>query len=280
MADCYGRLVWYSALSPVDGGEQAKAAATRARELDPNLGEARASLALVLFWYEWQWPEAEKEFRYATELAPNCADAHNWYAAYLNVMGRFDEAAAEQRIAEELDPLSLTIAMNAADPAYFARSYDRAIEYLKNVLKREPRFVPAHYNLGRAYAAKGEYEEALSAFETAARLSGNRQASAALAYACARTGRLAEAKRRLEEIEGLAKTGYFPAPQLALVYLGLNEPEKALNLLEQGVAEKSYWMIYLNADPLYDGVRSHPRFTRLLERLKFRPSTVGLAARP
>lgn len=275
MANCYGRLVWYAALSPADGGEQAKAAATRALALDPSLGEAHASLALVRFWYDWQWPEAEKEFRRAAELAPNYADAHNWYAAHLNVMGRFEEAAAEQKDAQELDPLSLTIAMNAADPSYFARRYDRAIEHLKNVLKREPRFVPAHYNLGRACAAKGEYEEALSSFETAARLSGNRQAPAALAYACARTGRLAEAKRLLEEMEGLAKIGYFPAPQLALVYLGLDEPEKALDLLEQGFAEKSYWMIYLNADPLYDSLRSHRRFARLLERLKFVPPTVG-----
>jgi TolB-like protein/Tfp pilus assembly protein PilF len=280
MADCYGRLVWYAALSPADGGELAKAAATRALELDPGLGEAHASLALVLFWYDWRWPEAENEFRRAAELAPNNADAHNWYAAHLNVMGRFDEAASQQRIAEELDPLSLTIAMNAADPSYFARRYDQAIEHLKSVLTREPRFIPAHYNLGRAYAAKGDYEEALSAFETAARLSGNRQASAAQAYACARTGRLAEAKRMLEEMERLSKTRYLPAPQLGLIYLGLEEPEKALDLLEQGFEEKSYWMIYLRADPLYDGLRSHQRFTRLIERLKFGPPTIGLTARP
>jgi len=279
MADCYGRLVWYGALSPADGGERAKAAATRAVELDPLLGEPHASLALIQFWYDWRWPEAENEFQRAVELAPNYADAHNWYAAYLNVMGRFDEAAEEQRTAEELDPLSLTIAMNAADPSYFARRYHQAIEHLKTVLKREPRFVPAHYNLGRAYAAKGDYEEALSAFDTAARLSGNRQASAALAYACARTGRLAEAKQMLDEMERLAKSSCFPAPQLALIYLGLDEPEKALDLLEQGFEERSYWMIYLSADPLYDGLRSHQRFTRLLERLKFGPPAIGLSAR-
>ena len=280
MADCYGRLVWYSALSPAEGGEQAKAAATRALELDPSLGEAYASMALVRFWYDWNWLDAEKDFRRATELAPNYADAHNWYAAYLNGMGRFDEAAAEQRIAEELDPLSLTIAMNAADPSYFARRYDSAIEHLQNVLKREPRFFPAHYNLGRACAAKGEYEQALAAFETAARLSGNRQAPATLAYASARTGRLAEAKHMLEEMEGLARTRYFPAPLLALVYLGLDEPEKALDLLEEGLVEKSYWMIYLKSDPLYDGLRSHQRFTHLLEQLKFNPPAIGLAAWP
>jgi tetratricopeptide (TPR) repeat protein len=90
-------------------------------------------------------------FRHATGLRPNYADAHNWYAAYLNVMGRFEEAAAEQRIAEELDSHSLTIAMNAAEPYYFGRRYERAIEIFPGVLSREPRFFPAHYNLGQAY---------------------------------------------------------------------------------------------------------------------------------
>jgi tetratricopeptide (TPR) repeat protein len=194
-------------------------------------------------------------------------------------MGRFDEAAAEQRIAEELDPLSLTIAMNAADPFYFSRRFDPAIRHLENVLQRAPRFFPAHYNLGRALALKGLCEEAIEAFDTAARLSGNQLAPAALAYACARSGRQAEAKRILEEMEGIARIRYFPPPQLALVHLGLGQYEAALDQLEKGLAEKSYWMIYLNADPLYDELRSHPRFTRLMEQLKFGPRMIGLAAR-
>jgi TolB-like protein/Tfp pilus assembly protein PilF len=272
LADCYSRLVWYARLAPADGSEQAKAAATRALELDPNLGEAHASLALVRFWYEWRWQDAEDEFRCATELAPNYAEAHNWYASYLNVMGRFDAAAAEQKLAEELDPLSLTIGMNAADPNYFSRRYDRAIEHLRNVLNREPRFVPAHYNMGRVLAAQGDYDAALAAFESAASLSRNKQASAAVAYACARTGRLAEARRMIEEMEGLARSGYFPAPQLALAYLGLHDTDRALDLLEQGFEERSYWMIFLKADPLYDGLRYHPRFVRLLERMNFQPA--------
>jgi TolB-like protein len=120
MADCYGRLGWFGTLPACEAGVKAKAAATRAIRLRDRLGEAHASLALVSFRHEWKWAKAEREFREAIDLKPNYAAAHNWYAAFLNVMVRFDEAAKEQRVAEELDPLSLTIAMNAADPYYFA----------------------------------------------------------------------------------------------------------------------------------------------------------------
>ena len=271
IANCHGRLVWFSAASPLEGGAKAKQAAMHALELDPELSEAHASMALVHFWFEWDWAAAEREFRRATELQPNYADAHNWYAAFLNAMGRCDEAMSEQRMAEDLDPLSLTIAMNGADPHYFLRHFDGAIEHLERVLRREPRFFPAQYNLGRAYALKGLYTEALEVFETAARLSGNRQAGAALAYASARAGMAGEAKKLMQEMEQAAAVRYLASPQLALVHLGLGEMEKALDRLERGFEERSYFMIYLRADPFYDELRSHPRFTALLDRLAFPP---------
>ena len=279
IANCYGRLVWFSAMPPLEAGPKAKDAATRALEIDPNLGEGHASMALVRFWYEWNWLEAEREFRRATELRPNYAEGHNWYAAYLNVMGRFREAAAEQKLAEELDPLSLTIAMNAADPHYFARRYDPAIESLKLVLRREPRFSAAHFNLGRVCAQNGMYEEAIAAFESAAQLSGNRQASAALAFAHARAGRITEARKILADVQQLAVLHYLPSPQLALIHLGLGETDQALDRLEQGFEERSYWMIYLKADPVYNDLRAHPRFIRLLERLDFESSAASHGVR-
>jgi len=279
MADCYGRLVWFCSATPLDAGAKAKAAAEQALKLDSRLAEAHASMALVRFWYDWNWDEAEREFLHATRLRPNYADAHNWYAAYLNVMGRFGEAAAEQKIAEELDPQSLTIAMNAADPYYFGRSYEQAIEIFQGVLSREPRFFPAHYNLGRAYIQMGRYDDAAEAFRVAARLSGNRQAAHVLAYALGRAGRTSEARAILDEMTALATTRYVPAPQLALIHLGMNEPERAADLLESGLAEKSYWMVYLRADPIFDGIRSHPRVARILSSMKL-PVHAAAGRRP
>ncbi len=270
IADCYGRLAWYGALPPREASPRAKSAATRALEIDDLLGEAHASMALVRFWYEWNWPEAEHEFRRAIELRPNYAPAHNWYAAYLNAMQRFHEAAAEQKIAQELDPLSLTIAMNAADPYYFTRQYSSAIQNLEGVLQREPNFYPAHYNLGKAYALAGRYQEAIAAFETAVRLSGVPGANTALAYAYARAGQRAEAQAIRKQVEELAATRYIPAPQLVLSSLGLDEKSKALTQLEKGFEERSYLMIYLKADPIYDALGSEPRFINLLEQMNFR----------
>jgi TolB-like protein/Tfp pilus assembly protein PilF len=269
IADCHGRLVWYSAALPLEGGAKAKRAAARALELDAELSEAHASMALVHFWYEWDWAAAEREFKRSTELRPNYAEAHNWYAAFLNAMGRCDEAAPEQKLAEELDPLSLTIAMNGADPHYFKRRFDPAIEQLERVLAREPRFFPAQYNLGRAYALKGMHPEAIAAIEMAARLSGNRQASAALAFVYARVGRTGEARAILSEMEQAAAVRYLASPQFALVHLGLGETDRALDWLKRGFEERSYFMIYLQADPFYDELRSQPRFTLLLDKMGF-----------
>lgn len=269
MADCYGRLAWYGVLRPREASPKAKLAASQALEIDDRLGEAHVSMALVCFWYEWNWPEAEQEFRRALELKPNYAQGHNWYAAYLNAMQRFEEASGQQKIAQELDPLSLTIAMNGADPYYFKREYAAAIDCFEAVLKREPYFFPAHYNLAKAYALIERYPEAIAGFEAAARLSGVKFANTALAFAYGRDGQTAKAWELQQEIETLATRTYVPGPQLALGYLGLGETDKALSELERGFEERSYLMIYLKADPIYDCLRSEPRFITLLERMNF-----------
>ena len=265
MADCYGRLGWFGMLPAREAGEKAKAAATEALRLEDGLGEAHASMALVGFWHEWNWAAAEREFRQAIELKPNYAAAHNWYAAFLNVMLRLDEAVKEQKIAEDLDPLSLTIAMNAADPYYFANQYFSAIECFQQVLKRDPKFPAAHYNLGRAYQQARLYKEALDAFQTAARLSGVPQANAALAHVYARLGETARAQAILDQMEESAAE----PTRLALIFLGLGEVDRALEKLWQAFEERSFWMVYLQADPVYDELRSHPRFIELLERMNF-----------
>src|SRR5258708_23794357 len=121
-------------MRPFAEGAHVKAAALRAVELDPAQAFGHAALAVVRFWFDWDWTAAEREFRLAIELGPNNADTHNLYGAFLNVMGRLPEAAAMQRLAEDIDPLSLTIAMNAAAPLHFSRRYDLAVEQLQSLL--------------------------------------------------------------------------------------------------------------------------------------------------
>lgn len=266
IADCSGLLCWFGALSPGEAGPRAAAAATRAIEIDPSLSEPHASLGVVKFWYEWDWQAAEEEFLRSIELNPSYAPARQWYASYLTAMGRLDEAQAEHRRARELDPLSLMLNMNAADPFFHGRQFDRAIAHLVALLEQEPRFSPALFNLGRAYVQEGMYGEAIAAFEKALQFSGNREGRAALAHAYALAGRTEEARSILRELKENGEGRYLASPMIARIYLGLGEKDKAFEWLRKGVDERSYWIVFLKMDPVYDSIRSDPQFQQLLKR--------------
>lgn len=269
IADCLGLLCWFGALSPRDAGEKASAAATRAVELDPSRSEAHASLGLVRFWYQWDWKGAEEEFLRAIELNSSYATAHQWYAAYLGAMGRLDEAREELVRARETDPLSVVIRMNAADPLFFGRQYDRAIEHLRALLDHEPCFAPALFNLGRVCVQKGMYEDAIRAFDQALEWSGNREGDCALAHALGLAGRSNEARKILRESTGRRDGRYLASPLIARIHLGLGETEQAIEWLRKGIEERSFWCVFLNADPVYDEIRAEPRFQELLRLMRF-----------
>lgn len=264
IADCCGLLSWFGALAPKVAGQKAAAAAKRAIEIDASLSECHASLALVRFWYEWNWEEAEKEFLRAIELNPSYISAYQWYAAFLNTQGRFDEAQAAQRSARELDPFSLLSTMNVAGPLFFSRQYDRAAKQVAAVLEQEPRFFPALLLLGRVYVQMELYAEAIAAFEQAFQLSHQQEALLALAHAYALAGRTEEAKIILEKMENDKIGRYVASPMIAHIHLGLGEFETALDWLQKGLEERSYWMVFLKEDPVYDPIRTHPKFAELL----------------
>ena len=270
IADASSLLCWFGALAPSEAGPRAGKAAARAIEIDPSLSEPHASSALVKFWYEWDWQAAESEFRRAIDLNPSYASAHQWYASYLNAMGRTQEAQAEHRQAWELDPHSLMMSLGTADPYFYARQYDRVIKHLLGLLEQEPRFFPTHFNLGRAYIQKGMHGEAIAAFEKAVEYSGNRSGNAALAHACALAGKTEESRKMLAELRANAAGRYVPAPMIARIYLGLGEIDRAFEWLKKGVEERSYWNAFLKMDPVYDPIRNDPRFQELLEGVGFR----------
>jgi len=267
IADCYSLLCWYGAYAPSEAGPKAAAAANRAIAIDGALCEPHASLALVKYWYEWNWKQAEKEFLRAIELNASYATAHLWYASYLNTMGRLEEATVVQRAAREMDPLSLVINMSAADPYFFARDYDRALAHLRLILEQAPRFFPALFNIGRVYVQKGMYGNAILAFEKAVALSGNREGLPALAHAYALAGRTEEAKTILQELKNTADGRYLASPMIARIHLGLGECDQAFEWLNKGVDERSFWSIFLKMDPVYDPIRTDTRFKNLLKRV-------------
>lgn len=264
LSDCWGMLCWFGALPPSEAGFRAAEAATRALRIDDSLGEGHASLALVRYWYEWNWRGAEQEFLRAIQLNPSYAPAHQWYASFLCAMGRLDEAHVQHKLARQLDPLSLMIRIGAADPFFYARQYDDAIGQLRAILEQEPRFFPALFNLGRVYVQKGMYAEAITAFEKAVQLSGNREGRPALAHAYARAGRTSVARSILAEMKINNGGRYSASPMIARIYLGLEEIDEAFEWLHKGIEERSYWIVFLKMDPVYDEIRSDPRFRELL----------------
>ena len=266
IADCCTLLIWFGALWPREAGGRAATAAARALELDPGLGEAHASMGLVRFWHTWDWKGADEMFRRSIELNPSYAMARQWYASFLNAMGRHAEAREQLLRAREIDPHALIIQMNMADSPFFERDYERAVQYLEGLLRNVPQFFPALFNLGRAYVQMGKYQEAIAAFEKAIQLSGNREGKPALAHAFALAGRTEEARRILDEIKSDPSGRYVAAPMIARVHLGLGEPDETIQWLEKGYEERSNWMSFLMVDPVWDSLRKDPRFRSLLEK--------------
>lgn len=270
LADTYSLLgaAGYDVLRTVEAMEKARAAANRALLMDEELAEAHASLGFVNYSYDWDWSNAEKEFRRAIALNQNYATAHQWYSEYLSDLGRPEEAFAEARAALALDPRSLIVNENLARPYYFARRFDQAIESSRKTLEMDPNFPIAHLRLGRAYAAKSAYREAVEEFQRFSTLSGNTPlAAASIGNVLARSGDRAGAIRTLDELTKISKQKRVPPICFALVYVGLSNNDRALHWLERAYEERSDFLPVLKVDPLFDPLRLDPHFQDLLHRM-------------
>jgi TolB-like protein/DNA-binding winged helix-turn-helix (wHTH) protein/Tfp pilus assembly protein PilF len=261
-------MPWGGDMSPKEVLPQAKAAATKALEIDDSLGEAHLALARVIQLHDWEWTLVEKEYRRALELNPNDAMAHNWYGEYLQEMGRNEEASAQTRQALMLDPLSPASANELGYTFYTARQYDQAIRAFQRALELEPDYVDPHVGLGWVYGEKQMYGEAIAELEKAVNL-GNRHEFivASLGKVLGDSGRRQEARKLLEELEERSKHRYISHCLIALVQIGLGERDQAVASLEQGYTDRDQWMLYLKVDPHLDDLRSDPRFKDLLRRV-------------
>jgi len=266
LADCYVLLPAFSGLPPAEPMQEARAAATKALQLDEGLAEAHTSLALITENYDWDWPAAEKEYRRAIELNPNYATAYQWYAEYLTWLGRFEEAARVSERARELDPLSLIIAADNGAIFYYSRQYDRAETKLNAVLEMDPNFSPAH-KVRVVYVEKGQFADALADIEKCRTLFGMSVYWSSLAYTYGRSGQAAEAKHALDELERLNPGQPLNPAAMAWAYAGLSDKDHTLLWLNKGYAQRSNTMTALKVEPAYDFLRSDPRFQDLIHRV-------------
>jgi TolB-like protein/DNA-binding winged helix-turn-helix (wHTH) protein/Flp pilus assembly protein TadD len=246
---------------------KAEAAARRALELDPESGEAHAALGLIAMNYEWDWAKAEREYKLALGLSPNDALAHHWYGEFLTGQGRFEEALAELRRAEELDPLSLAITADRGKALYFSRRYDEAIAQLEKALEMDPGFVQAHYVLVRAYGQKGAAREAENALGNLRHTTGETPAYWALVSVVdAKIGRRDGVRQAVEK--GRVSAGAAPDPAIMLyLEIGEGDANEAFAWLDRCYEKHSTAMTSLRVNPDYDGLRGDPRFAKYLERV-------------
>lgn len=258
----------WGSTSSRESNSKARDAAEKAMVLDVTLAEPHVALALIKEQYDWDWIGAEREFQQALKLNPNYATAHQWYGEFLVFMERTEEAIKALRRAKELDPLSPIINTQVGYPYYCARQYDEAIVEFKKALELEPNFAPALNYLARSYQAKGMDDEAMSTFHKAVEHSGGSPVMAArLGWAYAKTGKTAEARRILRELEAEAKTRYVAPCLIAALYVGLGDNEEAFVWLEKAFQERDVLLMTLNIESHLDPLRSDRRFQDLVRRV-------------
>lgn len=265
LADAYSVLgnYRYGSLPADECFQRARAAAQKAVEVDDELAEAHASLALIKLDSEHDVEGAEVEFRRAIELNPSYATAHHWYSDFLASLGRADEALAEAERADQLDPLSPIISTTVGERLYFARDYERAAERLHRTLELDPNFIQARFILGLVYVRQGRRAAAVAELRRARELAGggDTRVAAALSQAYALTGRRAEARRLLEELSA-AGDGVAPS-DVALVHASLGEREQAYAWLSKArdkARTNPEAANLLKADPRLDALRADPKF--------------------
>lgn len=270
MAEAYSLLATGFDIYPSkDTMPKAREAAETALKLDPNLAEAYVSMGLVSLFYDWDKNAAYQNFQKALELNPNAASAHQWFEFYWTYMiADFKEALAHLKRAQELDPLNLLIKIRIGFIAIFEGDYDAAIDQFNKICDMEPNYALAHNSLMTTYAMKEMYEEAIAAGEKMLELGPHSVAYLGVfGHITARAGKIDKAKEILFELEERSKKGYVSSFWVAVLYLGLEDIDKAFEWLEKAYEERDGSMIYVTVPPLFDPVRSDPRYKQLLIKM-------------
>lgn len=269
MAECWVLMssVAYGSVSPKDAFAKARAAARQGLDIDPNDSEARTALGVVLTKHDWKWVEAEAEYRRAIADNPNYAGAYYWLSGLLGITGRTEESITTAEKARELDPFSPLVEYNLSRSYYFARNWEKSLEVLNRLSdadKQDTRFL---YQSGLILLQMGRYEEALRSFQLVAERN-KMLAAAAMGQTLAKMGRTREARELVTELETSASKTYVPPQELAIIYIGLNEKELAFKNLRAAYQERYGSLSALKVEPLFDGIRTDPRFHSLLVEMR------------
>ncbi len=269
LAGWYISRGWFAeAFPPMMAYPRAKELALRALQIDPGDAVAHTQLATIKMHHEWDWAGAEREIKRALELSPSAALAHHMYAHYYLTMDRLEESVIETRKAAELDPLNATFSTCVGWHCLFARQYDEAVQQCLALVNQQKASAVTYFYLGRVYARRGQYPDAIAALETAVQKSGSQNPMlATLGFVYGRAGRRAEAEQVLAELTTRAKGKYVSPFDFAVITAGLGDKAKTFEWLEKAYLERSTWLIHIKWDDRFIAFRTDPEFVSLLRRI-------------
>ena len=270
IATCYCLLGGhgFELVEPGEGMPAAKNAVLEALSLDNTLAEPHAFLGIIRLKYEWDWPGAEEAFKRSILLNASYAQARLFYSFYLEAMGRTEEAIREAEGARALDPLSRQANINLGWQYLRAGWLERAQLAFQSTAELDPNFWGVHWGLGHYHREKGEYDEAIAAFQRAIDSGGGHTLPLTdLGYSYAIAGQPAEARKLLDQLKALAEDSYVSPYNIATIHVGLGETDEAFVWLEKAFEKRSRSLAWLNVAKEYDGLRSDPRFQSLVKRV-------------
>ena len=269
LADTYAASATNSWIVPTEGYLKAKAAVKKALQLDDSLSEAHANLGALAMFYDLDWLTAEREYQRAIELDPNYPIAYELYSYLLSATGRLGDGVAKINRARQADPLSVLLSSDAGQAYYWARRYDEAIKQYQQSIEMDPADPLSHLGLGTVYQQLGRHDEAIAAYQRA--ITASERSSAILGplgHAFAKSGRNGEALKIVEELKAMSRQKYVSPYDLAILYTGLGEKDKAIEQLNRAFEERAGWIIDLKVEPFFDSLRSDRRFEELVQRLR------------
>lgn len=270
LADAYNMLSFRNILPPNDVMPKAKAAAAKALKLDPNRAEPHVSLGYATFTYDRDWPAAGRHFEQALALNRAYVLNHSHYALYLTSRGRFHEALAIGKRALELDPAAPAVSNILGVLLYSARFFDQAIQQCQQTLEMDPNYHFAYVMLAQVYSVAGLYRDTMLTLEKALAIRRSPWELALLGYTHARLGDRTAALEIVAELER-TKSAFVSTLCFALIFAGLNELDEAFAWLEKARAERPNRLAYIKVEPLWDPLRTDPRFTEFLRPFNIPP---------
>jgi tetratricopeptide (TPR) repeat protein len=268
IADAYSMLGAYYFLPAKESYPKAIEAAQKAIELDNSLAEAHCALGYAIYEFNWDWIGAEESFKKGLKINPGYSFGHASYAHCLLMLGRFDDAMREIKLARELDPLGLITNANVGYAYFLSRKYDAALKEYNKALVIDPNFYPLLGYIAEVYEQKEMLHQALETMQLAYNKSEmNPKLLAELGHIYALSGNKMEALTILDQLKEKSKSEFISASHFAMVYLGLNDKEQIFQWLKKSYEEKAPFMCYLKVDPRFDKIRSDERFLELMKNV-------------